>query len=408
MKTALIIFGLTYVIIAAQNIPRLHISRPAGSLIGAVFMVLFGVLSIEEAYAAIDFNTILFILGMMIIVAYMEISGFFGIAENFILKKADTPDKLLLLLIFSSGILSSLFMNDTICLMFAPIVLRLVRRADLNPIPYLIALATSSNIGSVMTIIGNPQNMLIGLYSKIPFLEFMRVLAPVSVIGLLLNYFVIKKIYRNEIRSIPIKITGNGEKVAIQKELFIVSLMAIIALLVFLSLGYSPPAVAITLACFLILAGAAKPRKVLEEVDWTLLILFCGLFVVMKGVEKAGITAIIFNSAEQFIYGAKLAQVASISAASVVTSNIVSNVPAVILFSNIFANADISKIAWLSLAMSATLAGNLTIIGSIANIIVFESAKDQVKVGFFEYFKVGLPLTVMTLAIGILTLVLVL
>lgn len=401
MKTALVIFILTYIIIAIQNIPKIHISRPAGSLIGAVFMVLCGVLNIEEAYAAIDFNTILFILGMMIIVAYWEISGFFAIAETLILKKAHTPVNLLLILIFSSGIFSSLFMNDTICLMFAPIVLRLAKRAGLNPIPYLIALATSANIGSVMTIIGNPQNMIIGLYSKIPFWEFTRILAPVSIIGLLLNFLVIKFIYRKEIRSTPIIISNNASNIIIQKWLLIISLIVIAALLVFLSIGYSPAAVAISLACFLILAGAAKPRPVLKEVDWTLLLLFCGLFVVMKGVEKAGITSVIFNYAKQFIYSAKFAQIVSVSGVSAITSNVISNVPAVILFSNIFSAANISKNIWLALAMASTLAGNLTIIGSIANIIVFESTKDHVRVTFLEYLKVGIPLTILTLTAGI-------
>jgi len=405
MNIALIIFVLTYIIIGIQNIPKLHINRPAGALLGAVAMVLFGVINLKEAYAAIDLDTILFILGMMIIVAYTEVSGFFQIAEDFILKSAKNASSLLLFLVISSGLLSSLFMNDTICLILTPIVLRLTRKVYLNPIPYLIALATSSNIGSVMTIIGNPQNMLIGLYSKIPFLEFSKILAPVTVIGLILNFLVIRFIYRKEIANKPIVITENApEKIKIQKELLIVSFVALALLLVFLSLGFSPPAVAITLACLLILAGAAKPRKALEEVDWTLLLFFAGLFIVMKGVEKSGIISSIFNYVQHYLTDGKLKQIVNLSLGSTAISNIVSNVPAVILFSHFFANLANSKLAWLALAMSSTLAGNLTIIGSVANIIVFESARDEVKVGFFEYLKVGLPLTFITLFLGIFVL----
>jgi len=406
MNIALIIFVLTYIIIGIQNIPKLHINRPAGALLGAVAMVLFGVISLKEAYAAIDLDTILFILGMMIIVAYTEVSGFFQIAEDFILKSAKNASSLLLFLVISSGLLSSLFMNDTICLILTPIVLRLTRRVCLNPIPYLIALATSSNIGSVMTIIGNPQNMLIGLYSKIPFLEFLRILAPVTVIGLLINFLVIRFIYRKEIAHKPIVITENdSSRIVVQKELLFVSFFALALLLVFLSLGFSPPAVAITLACFLILAGATKPRKALEEVDWTLLLFFAGLFIVMKGVEKSGIITSIFSYVQHYLSDGKLKQIVNLSLGSTVVSNIVSNVPAVILFSHFFANLANSRLAWLTLAMSSTLAGNLTIIGSVANIIVFESARDEVKVGFFEYLKVGLPLTLITLFLGVCVLV---
>jgi len=404
MNTALVIFIFTYIIIAIQNIPKVHINRPAGALLGAVAMVLFGVISLKEAYAAIDLDTILFLLGMMIIVAYTEVSGFFEIAENFILEKAKTASSLLLMLIFSSGLLSSLFMNDTICLLFTPIVLRLTRKTNLNPVPYLIALATSSNIGSVMTIIGNPQNMLIGLYSKIPFLEFLKILAPITIIGLIVNFFIIRAIYKKDITTNPILVKANGQKPAIQKEILFVSFIAMILLLVFLSMGFSPPAVAITLACFLILAGATKPRKALEEVDWTLLLFFAGLFIVMKGIEKSGVITSIFNYVRYYFADGKLRQIVNLSLGSTAISNIVSNVPAVILFSHFFTNLANSKLAWFTLAMSSTLAGNLTIIGSVANIIVFESARDEARVGFFEYLKVGLPLTFVTLFLGIIVL----
>jgi len=186
--------------------------------------------------------------------------------------------------------------------------------------------------------------------------------------------------------------------------LFFVSLVALVLLLVFLSLGFSPPAVAITLACLLILAGATKPRRALEEVDWTLLLFFSGLFIVMRGVEKSGIINSIFNYVQQYLIDGKSRQVFNLSLGSVIISNIVSNVPAVMLFSKFLNPLVNAKLAWLTLAMSSTLAGNLTIIGSVANIIVFESAKDEVKVGFFEYLKVGLPLTLITLLVGIVVL----
>ncbi|MDD5645511.1 MAG: anion transporter [bacterium] len=401
MKTALIIFIFTYIVIAVQNLPRIYISRPSGSLLGAVFMVLFGVLSFEEALAAIDFKVVLFILGMMIIVAYLEISGFFEVAENYILRRAKNGLNLLFLLVFSSGLFSALFMNDTMCLMLTPVVLRVTTKAGLNPVPYLIALATSSNIGSVMTIIGNPQNMLIGLYSDITFLKFFMILAPVGIIGLFINFAVIWMIYRKDINKEPIRIARNGIPGKIQKKLMIFSFAAVFMLIVFLSLGYNPPAVAMVCACFLILAGATKPRKVLEEVDWTLLLLFSGLFIVMRGVEKSGITELILGNVRKYTAETEFWNMIQVTITSVISSNIISNVPAVVLISNIFSGLLMSNSFWLTLAMASTLAGNLTVIGSIANIIVFESAKEKVNVGFLEYLKVGLPLTFFTILAGI-------
>jgi len=407
MSPAIIIFIITYILIGIQNIPGIHINRTAGALLGAVAMVFFGVISVKEAYVAIDLDIMLFILGMMIIIAYMELSGFFEMVERWILKRAKSASGLLFFLIISSGIASSFFMNDTICLLFTPIVLRIVKKAQLNPIPYLIALATSSNIGSTMTIIGNPQNMLIGLYSKIHFLEFLRILSPVSIIGLLINFLLIRLIYHRDLSGKGINLKFDENKIVIQKRLFIASFITLILLLVFLCLGYSPQNVAITLACFLILAGADKPRKALEEVDWQLLLFFAGLFIVMHGMEKSGITLSIFAYVKNYLSDGKISQILNLTIGSTVLSNIVSNVPAVILFSHFFAGLANSKLAWLTLAMSSTLAGNLTIIGSVANIIVFESAeKEGVKVGFFEYLKFGLPLTIVTLVIGIATLLL--
>lgn len=407
MNSAVLIFVITYIIIGIQNIPRLHINRPAGALLGAVAMVLFGGLSLKEAYAAIDLDTILFLLGMMIIVAYVEISGFFEIVELFIVRYSKTASGLLLLVILSSGLLSSLFMNDTICLIFTPILLRVCRKFSLNPTPYLIALATSANIGSAMTIIGNPQNMLIGLYSGIHFLEFLKRLAPITAVGLIIDFFIIRFIYRKDLQqSLVLNEKIKTETIALQRELFLFSLIVLVLLLVFLSLGFNPPPLAISLACLLILAGSTKPRKALEEVDWTLLLFFSALFIVMKGVEKSGIVNSIFCYMQNYLTGDKINQIINLSLGTTLVSNLVSNVPAVMLISHFFANLANSKMIWFVLSMSSTLAGNLTVIGSVANIIVFESAKDQVRVSFWEYLKVGLPLTVATLMAGVLILAL--
>jgi Na+/H+ antiporter NhaD/arsenite permease-like protein len=158
VTTAAVLFALTYLVIGLQRLPRLHIGRPAGALLGAVGMVAFGVIDFDTARRAIDLDTILFLLGMMIVLGYLDLSGFFDLVERRVLALAGSARTLLWIVVGSSGALSALFMNDTVCLMLTPIVVRVTRRMRLPPAPFLIALVTGANIGSSCTILGNPQN----------------------------------------------------------------------------------------------------------------------------------------------------------------------------------------------------------------------------------------------------------
>ncbi|MBI5197478.1 MAG: anion transporter [Nitrospirae bacterium] len=402
MWTALTIFLITYAVIGIQRIPGIHISRAAGALIGAVAMGVFGVLSLDEIYAAIDLDTLIFLLGMMILVSVLEISGFFERLEGWILQRARTGEGLLKLVILSSGLLSPLFMNDTICLMFTPVVLRLTGRIGAPPVPYLIALVTAANIGSVMTLIGNPQNMLVGVRSGIPFLEFTGALWPVSASGLLLDYALILWVYRREIGfriDLPLDLR---EKAPLQPYLFSVSLMVMAVFLILLCLGFPPHTTAISLAALLILLVSNRPRRPLQQVDWTLLLLFAGLFIVMRGVEKAGLIQQVLRTGEELTTGDGWNSLVAFSGITLGVSNLVSNVPAVLLLSPLTGVMPDPHQAWLILAMVSTLAGNLTLVGSAANLIVVEMARrGGVFVGFMEYLKIGVPLTFLTTVLGV-------
>src|SRR3989304_1598460 len=201
MITALIIFIITYLFIGLRQVPRLHIDRPAGALTGAVLMIVFGVLTLEQAFSAVDMHTLLLLLGMMIITVYLRTAGFFELMADKILSLSRTPFQLLIFVVLSSGLLSALFVNDTICLLYTPIILAVTAQLGVNPMPYLLALATSSNVGSVMTVTGNPQNMLIGIYSKISYLSFLGALFPVAVLGLAVSIAVIRFVYRSEMTA---------------------------------------------------------------------------------------------------------------------------------------------------------------------------------------------------------------
>ncbi len=403
MTAAAIIFGLTYLVIGLQRIPKLHLGRPAGALLGAVAMVAWGVLDFDAAKRAIDLDTILFLLGMMIVLAYLELSGFFEVVERRILGLAHSACGLLWLVVLSSGLLAALFMNDTICLMLTPVVVRVTRRLSLPPAPYLIALATASNIGSVATIIGNPQNALIAVRSGIGLLPFAAALWPVAAAGLVLDGLLLAWIYRRTITAARLVVPPPRQPGEVQRAMLAASMLAGAGMVIALAFGAHPASAAMSAGAAVVLAGATRPRRALQMVDWSLLLFFGGLFVVMRAVEQAGLAhGVVAGIAGPLAAGGPEA-LARMGAAVTILSQAVSNVPAVMLFvptMEALPQATAHSL-WLGLAAFATLAGNLTIIGSVANVIVFETARrDGVHVGFLEYLKVGAPLTLATLALA--------
>jgi len=410
MIVAAVVFGLTYLVLGLQRVPRLHIGRPAGALLGAVAMVLFGVLDYRQARDAIDLDTILFLLGLMIVLAYLELSGFFEVVERRVLALARTPRQLLWVVLLSSGLLSALFMNDTICLMLTPVVLRVVKRLELPPAPYLIAVAAAANIGSACTVIGNPQNALIGVRSGIGFLPFAAALWPVSAVGLLAGGAILAWIYRREVtsRSIATSIIAPApsappEGAGVSRWMLVSSLIAGAGMVVALSFGAPPAAAAMAAGAAVVLAGATRPRLALQKVDWSLLLLFGGLFVVMEGVSKSGLAALAVSDIAGPLAEGGPRVLAHLAAGVALLSQAVSNVPAVMLFIPPLEAVPAASVGpiWLALAAFSTLAGNLTIIASVANVIVFETAERAgVRVSFLEYLRAGAPITLATMAIA--------
>jgi Na+/H+ antiporter NhaD/arsenite permease-like protein len=403
VATAAILFALTYLVIGLQRVPRFHLGRPAGALLGAAAMVACGVLDFADAERLIDLDTLLFLLGMMIVLAYLELSGFFEIVERRLLGLARSPRGLLWIVVLSSGVLSALFMNDTVCLMLAPIVVRVTRRLRLPPAPYLIALATASNLGSCATIIGNPQNALIAVRSGVGLLRFGAALGPVAAAGLLVDGLLLAWIYRRQVSRVPLVVPPPRRPAEPQRWMLCASLLAGAGMVAALALGAHPAATAMSAAAAVTLAGAARPRRALQQVDWSLLLFFGGLFVVMGGVERAGLAqAVVIGVAGPLAAGGAR-ELGRLGLAVTLLSQAVSNVPAVMPFLPTVGSlpAAVAERLWLGLAAFSTLAGNLTIIGSVANVIVFESARrDGVEIGFLEYLRVGVPLTILTTALA--------
>jgi len=381
-----------------------RLDRPSGALLGAVLMVITGVLTLDEAYRAIDFNTILLLLGMMLVIAYLKIANCFKYLSYLLITHARNSFLLLCFVSFSSGILSALFVNDTICLMFTPLLILALNQTKLNPIPFLIALATSSNIGSVVTLTGNPQNMLIGIFSKIPYVDFTIHLLPIGLLSLVANVFIIYLLFRRDInfkKMDAIKL--------IKPELDIKLTTKSLGVLFFIFLGFiftgNLPLSAITGGLALLIISGTKPQHAMEKVDWTLLLFFSGLFIVVGGINKAGFLTLAHNAVEPYLGNTASSQIIHFSIFSVIASNLVSNVPFVLLSATWIDKFIDPKTMWYALAMSSTFAGNLTVMGSVANMIVLELSKEYVHVGFWDFFKVGFTTTLVSTIIGILILI---
>jgi len=393
---ALVLAG-TYAVIAIGRVPVLRIDRTGAAIIGAILMVVIGGLPFDAAVAGVDARTIVLLYGMMVLVAHLRMAGFFGLLAQSVATRISSPSVLLVAVVFAAGILSALFVNDTICLVFAPIVVEAARLTRRSPVPLLLGVATGSNIGSVATITGNPQNILIGTMSRISYLDFARHLIPVALIGLALDALVLIVIFRRELSA------GDGpaphvHDVRVHKPLMIKALIVAAGMFAAFLAGYDSALVAAAGAAALLVTRRVKPERVYRQVDWDLLVLFVGLFVVVAGARHAGLSDDVFA----LLRPLGIDTVAGLSLVTAFLSNVISNVPTVMLFAHLMPSFPNPRSAWLTLAMSSTLAGNLTLVGSIANLIVVESArKEGVVLTFWDYLKVGVPVTAVTIAIGI-------
>ena len=407
--TRLVILLVTYLLIAAQGIRWLRLTRPAASLLGAVAMVTLGGLSLTDAYAAIDMNVIVFLLGVLILTAYLELGGFFEWIAARIVKYAHAPASLLAVVVAVSGLLSAFFVNDTICLVLPPLVLAVVRSLGLEPLPYLLAIALGSNVGSAMTPTGNPQNMLIGVASGISFARFVATLALPSLGGLAIVFGVLAFVHRHMLGTPPRRLTTSAPVVAehaFDGVLVTKALLLFGGALVGWLAGLSLPLIAISAAALLIAVARRDPAEAFANVEWELLLFFGALFVVMRGVRDVPLVQDLTSASGASLSGARLHDAGIVTAAMLALSNLVSNVPAVILWLPVVPRTAHPNFVWLVMAMSSTFAGNLTLIGSMANLIVAERAAARgAHIGFVDYLKVGIPVTIATMLWGILWIV---
>jgi Na+/H+ antiporter NhaD/arsenite permease-like protein len=318
--------------------------------------------------------------------------------NGWVVTRARHPLVLLAAVILVAGSFSAFLVNDTICLVMTPLVLEMVTRFKRDPIPYLLAIPMASNIGSTATITGNPQNMIIGSLSQIPYGTFAAALWPVAAMGLILTMAFIALVYRREFLTrerfvVPTDPSRHNVPLVIK------SVLVTAAMVILFFVGQAVAKVAMVGGAILLVTRRVKADKVYREIDWPLLLMFVGLFIVVDGVEKVVLTP----DAIATVGRLHLESLPLLSFVTAALSNLVSNVPAILVLKPFIANLHDPQRAWLTVAMASTLAGNFTLVGSIANLIVVQRARARgFEISFWAYFKVGAPLTMLTILIGVL------
>jgi Na+/H+ antiporter NhaD/arsenite permease-like protein len=392
------IFILTYIGVAFGRVPGLAIDRTGIALLGAIGMIVSGAVSLGKAVEAVDLPTILLLYALMVVSAQLRLGGFYTWVSLRITSLLRRPRSFLLVMMLTSAVLSAVLANDIVCLAFTPVLAISLMKAGLNPVPYLIGLAVSSNIGSAATIIGNPQNMLIGQVGRLHFGDFLTWCGPPSLLALIAGYGLICRVYRG--RLVPDNPTRRRDEDAgwprVNRWQVVKGLAATLILMVLFFTAIPRELSALAVAGVLLCSRRMKSRHMLELVDWHLITLFCALFVIIQGIEAADVPAVI--AAVLGKRGISLQDLSVLTGVSTLLSNLVSNVPATMLLTRFLNPADPAQ--WYTLAVSSTFAGNLIVIGSIANLIVIEQAKNfGVEISFKTHARIGVPVTLVSLAI---------
>jgi Na+/H+ antiporter NhaD/arsenite permease-like protein len=420
MWLALVIFAVTYVLISIRRFRWFNIERPMVALLGAGLMILLGVVAPDEALESIDLNTLALLLGMMILVGCLEVCGFFTWVSLRIISRSKNRLYLLVLIMVATAVLSALILNDTVVLLFTPIIIRTCMLIKADPVPYMVAIAISANIGSVATAVGNPQNAYIATQSGISFIDFSAAMLPIAVVSMLVAIPLVWLAFRKDLKDGS---SWNGRTIdskAISKQVDFkgmdrsVWLVGGIIMAVFIGFIITPY-LGVPLAVVAFVGGAlalfllplanrrTNSKAILHGVDWTLLLFFIGLFIVLKGVETSGLLQEM-EDAFQSLSNGGLSTIAGLSFFTAILSNLISNVPAVMLLAPYVESVGETSL-WLALAASSTLAGNATILGAAANVIVAENGeKLGVNMPFWRFLKAGLPITIITLILSVLIL----
>ncbi len=397
----LVVFTITYLVIASRQLRWLGLDRPAGATVGAVAMVVVGGLPMEAALHAIDLHVITLLFGILLIAAYLSEARFFRLCAYLVLTRARSARSLLFGLTFVAGALSALLLNDTVCVLLTPLVVAVVVEARLPALPYLLALASAANVGGVVSFSGNPQNMIIGAaaHGTISFAQYLALTLPIGGACLVANAAALVWLFRRELPRGPL-IDRSPPRPALDRALTVKALLALAAFAGMALAGVSLAGAAMGAAAGLMLVARTPPKRAFASVDWQLLVFFAGLFVVVAGIAHAGLLDRLFEALAPVVArGDRLGDLGFIGLV-VLASNVVSNVPLVVVAVGWVPRMPDPTWSYVMLAVASTLAGTLTLFGSVANVIVMESAGPRGEIGFWRFLRYGAVLTAVDLIVG--------
>jgi Na+/H+ antiporter NhaD/arsenite permease-like protein len=399
-----IIFAITYLLISGRRFGKIPMDRPSSALIGAVLAVAIGALTPEEASAAVDKNTIMLLFAVMGMGAFLSLDGVFDRAAPWLVTRTHSRAGLLAALVWGAGILSAFITNDAVCVLGAPVVVTWIRRWQLPRLPFLLALATASNTGSVATLVGNPQNMLCAHLGALSFRTYFGHMLPVAVLGLALNHAILHLMFRAELQG---ELPQEPFRGAVFSRGAVITLGVLAVTVTLYSLGANLTFTALAGFVLLLLLHRVDPAEVWARVDWSILLFFGGLFVAVDAFARSGVAAWVFAHVPLFVGPEGVGAYLRTGTYFLLGSNVVTNVPFILIVRAEVERLPDPKLAWELLAMASTFAGNLTLLGSVANVIVAEKAKSEGGLRFLEYMKVGFPVALLTTLMGTVWLVLV-
>ncbi|MBL8331192.1 MAG: anion transporter [Rubrivivax sp.] len=392
------IFAIVYLGMFLGGLPRLKLDRSGVALLGAIAMIALTGMTLEEAARAVDLPTLVLLFAFMVVSAQMRLGGFYTAVTRQVVTLPLGRAALLAAVLGMAALLSAVFSNDIICLALTPLVARLCLRRGLDPVPFLIGLACAANIGSAATLIGNPQNMLIGSVLKLSFADYLAAAWLPVLLSLLLLWAWLAWAGRGESPSAPVPVPAVADEEPPFDRLQSIKGLAVAGVLMFIFLFTAIPreVAALVGAGILLLSRRLHSAEVMGFVDWQLLLLFIGLFIVNHAFQATGLSgqAVAWMAAQ----GLHLAEPGVLLPVGAALSNLVSNVPAVMLLLPHLREA--GPDAGTLLALASTFAGNLLLVGSIANLIVVDLAeKAGVRIDWLRHARTGIPVTLLSLCV---------
>lgn len=399
MDVSLLVFVAVYLVMVLGRVPNTGIDRTGAALLGAIVLLGSGSLGLDAAWRAVDPGTLGLLLGLMLVSAQLRLGGFYTALTTWLAARPTSPPRLLAELVLTVGVLSAVLTNDVVCLAVAPVLAEVCVRRGLDPVPFLLGLAAAANVGSAATLIGNPQNILIGQGLHLDFGRYLLAGGVPALLGLGVVWWILVRSYRGRFER-TFSLAGFEvhavDRSTTQKALLVLALLVAGLLACPLPHGVQ----ALLAGGLMLLSRRRRTGDLLAQVDWPLLVLFAGLFVVNGALQQAGHAATAFAWLRE--HGVDVREPATLFAASVLGSNVLSNVPLTMLLVPAVGEA---PHAGPILALATTLAGNLLLVGSIANLIVVEQA---LRLGIApagrswanEHWRTGVPITLATLGIA--------